>query len=110
MDIGYAIQNLIDNYDMTQKQLAKELNIPPATLNGYIKNHHEPDYQTLITIAKFFNVTVDYLLHYTAETKPAETRLVNNFRALDRYQQELVLSMTELMVKQNRARKMQKKS
>lgn len=110
MNIGYAIQNLIDNNNMTQKQLAKELNIPPATLNGYVKNHHEPDYQTLIAIAKFFNVTVDYLLHYTAETKPAETRLINHFRALDRYQQELILSMAELMAKQNKSKRIKKKS
>ncbi len=109
MDIGYAIQNLLDNNNMTQKELAKEINIPAATLNGYIKNHHQPDYQTLITIAKFFNVTVDYLLHYTVESKPAETKLVNNFRSLDHSQQELVLSMTELMIKQNKAKRMQKK-
>lgn len=110
MDIGYAIQNLLDNNNMTQKQLAAVLNIPAATLNGYVKNHHEPDYQTLINIAKYFNVTVDYLLHYTAETTPAETRLIENFRSLDSSQQEVISAMADLMVKQNKARKIPKKS
>lgn len=109
MDIGYAIQNLLDNNNMTQRELARQINIPPATLNGYIKNNHEPDYRTLIDIAKFFNVTVDYLLHYTVETKPSETRLIESFRMLDNSQQEVVLSMTELMAKQNRAKRKQKR-
>ncbi|MBQ8883837.1 MAG: helix-turn-helix transcriptional regulator, partial [Oscillospiraceae bacterium] len=63
MDIGYALQNLLDNNNMTQKQLAIAIKISPNTLNGYIRNNHQPDYETLISIAKFFNVTVDYLLH-----------------------------------------------
>ena len=108
MDIGYAIQNLLDNNNMTQKELARQLGMAAPTLNGYIKNNHQPDYQTLIDIAKFFNVTVDYLLHYTAGTKPAETRLIENFRSLDRSQQEVVSAMAELMEKQNRAKRIQK--
>lgn len=102
MDIGYAIQNLLDNNNMTQKELAERLKIGNSTMNGYIKNNHQPDCQTLIDIAKIFNVTVDYLLHYTAGEKPAETRLIENFRQLDNSQQEVLSAMAEFMVGQNR--------
>ena len=108
MDIGYALQNLLDNNNMTQKQLAIAIKISPNTLNGYIGNNHQPDYETLISIAKFFNVTVDYLLHYTVESKPAETRLIENFRSLDNSQQEIISTMAELMVKQNKKEKNRK--
>lgn len=101
MDIGYAIQNLLDNNDMTQKELAERIRIAPSTINGYIKNNHEPDYETLIRIAEFFNVPVDYLLNYSVKKTPAETRLVENFRILDKNQQEILSSLAELMVKQN---------
>lgn len=108
MDIGYAIENLLDKNDMTQKELAESLQIGKTTLNGYIRNNHQPDYETLISIAKFFNVTVDYLLHYTVESKPAETRLIENFRSLDNSQQEIISTMAELMVKQNNKAKNRK--
>lgn len=108
MDIGYAIENLLDKNDMTQKELAESLQIGKTTLNGYIRNNHQPDYETLISIAKFFNVTVDYLLHYTVESKPAETKLIENFRSLDNSQQEIISTMAELMVKQNNKAKNRK--
>ena len=105
MDIGYAIQNLLDNNNMSQKELAEKLQIAPSTLNGYIKNNHEPDYKTLICIADFFNVPVDYLLNRTTKSKPAETKLIENFRSLDNGQQEIICSLAEMMIKQNKKKR-----
>ncbi|MBQ7236493.1 MAG: helix-turn-helix transcriptional regulator [Clostridia bacterium] len=47
---------------LTQKEVAKQLNISTTCYAGYEQGYREPDYQTLRKICKFFNVTSDYLL------------------------------------------------
>lgn len=37
MSLGENLRNLIDERDMTQKELAKILNIAASTLGGYIQ-------------------------------------------------------------------------
>ena len=39
-----------------------ELHIASTTLSGYINNHREPDFSTLIRMAHYFDVSTDYLL------------------------------------------------
>ena len=47
---------------LTQDELAKSLNISPSAISMYETGAREPDLNTLVNIAKFFNVTTDYLL------------------------------------------------
>lgn len=47
---------------LTQKEVAKQLNISTTCYAGYEQGYREPDYQTLRKICKYFNVTSDYLL------------------------------------------------
>jgi transcriptional regulator with XRE-family HTH domain len=47
---------------LTQNQLAKKLNVSDATINRYEKGLREPNFNLLIQIARFFDVTTDYLL------------------------------------------------
>lgn len=56
MNIGNTILNLLDKNNMSQRELAIKLQIAPTTLNGYIKNKHEPDCTTLKSIAETFGV------------------------------------------------------
>ena len=48
MNFGKQLEQLIEDNDISQKQLAKALNIAPTTLNGYLHNYREPDFSTLI--------------------------------------------------------------
>ena len=59
MNIGNVIINLLDKNNMSQRELAVKLKIAPTTLNGYIKNKHEPDCTTLKSIAKIFGVSAN---------------------------------------------------
>lgn len=45
----------------TQTELAKILNIPVKNLSNYEVGRTEPDIQTLIKLANYFNVSLDYL-------------------------------------------------
>lgn len=53
----------------TQLQIANDLGIKQQTVS-YYANGREPDYDTLITIAKYFGVSLDYLLGVSDCKKP----------------------------------------
>ena len=60
MTIGNNILALLYQRDISQKQMAIDLDIAPSTLNGYINARREPDYDTLIKFAQYFL----YLRHH----------------------------------------------
>jgi len=59
---GERLAKLRKERGLTQKQLAKHLQISKSTLAMYETNKREPDFETLIFISKFFEVSIDYLL------------------------------------------------
>jgi len=50
---------------LTQDDMSTTLGISRAALSHYEKGRREPDYDTLITIADFFKVSLDYLMGRT---------------------------------------------
>lgn len=57
---------------LKQKELAKNLNIAYTTYNAYETKDITPPVEILIRIAKYFNVSVDYLLGVENETSVNE--------------------------------------
>lgn len=47
---------------LTQKDLAEKLNMQNTAISKYELNERKPDTETLLKIAKYFNVSTDYLL------------------------------------------------
>ncbi len=92
---------LIEEQDLTQKQLAYDLKIPVSTLGGYVQGTSEPDFQTLKIIANYFDVTTDYLLDfYTNQVKSSkEVDLLRIFRSLSPEQQDLYLEQGKAFIK-----------
>lgn len=52
--------------NLPQKEICKAVNIPQNTYSQYENNKREPDYNTLLKLANYFNVSVDYLIGRTA--------------------------------------------
>lgn len=50
---------------ITQLKLAMDLNMNQNSISRYETGDHEADYETLIKIADYFNVSIDYLLERT---------------------------------------------
>lgn len=48
--------------NLTQSDLAKKLGIPRTTYSNYENGNRQPDYETLEKIARYFEVTSDYLI------------------------------------------------
>ena len=70
MNIGSRLKQLRIEYGILQKDLAEQLNLSQQTISLYESNRRQPDYNTLKTIAKFFNVSTDYILGITNIRKP----------------------------------------
>ncbi len=92
MIFGNILRDLIELNNLTQKQLGQELNIAPSTIGNYVRNIREPDHSTLIEIAKYFNVSTDYLLGHSCKDKLShdEEALINVYRKLGAQQKKIL--------------------
>lgn len=58
---GKTLRKLRKANNLTQTQLANSLGLAFSTISMYERGVREPDFETLETIADYFNVTMDYL-------------------------------------------------
>lgn len=65
MEFANRLKRLRKELKLTQEQLSHELNIARSTISGYETERKEPDYDTLIYIANYFDVSIDYILGRT---------------------------------------------
>ncbi len=54
---------------ISQLRLAMDLNMNQNSISRYENHEREADYETLIRLADYFNVSVDYLLERTDNPK-----------------------------------------
>ncbi len=95
MKFSNRLENLLEEHNLTQRKLSTELHIAPSTLNGYLRKNREPDYDTLIKISKYFNVSTDYILGVTNIRNP-----YNHGECFDDKEEELLGIYRELMPKE----------
>jgi len=72
MSFADRLKQLRREMDLTQEELAKQINKSRSTVAGYEAERKEPDYDTLRRISKIFNVSIDYLLGRTDIRNPAD--------------------------------------
>ena len=71
MTFGDRLRKLRKQMDMTQDQVAKNLNIVRSTYAYYETGKTCPDFSTVVRLAHLFNVTTDYLLDAETDTQLA---------------------------------------
>lgn len=59
------LKELREKKDISQLKLALDLHINQNSISRYENGQREADYKTLIAIADYFNVSIDYLLERT---------------------------------------------
>lgn len=62
MTFGQNLKYLREIHHVKQDDLAAYLKVTRSAIAGYETRGKQPDYEKLIQIAKYFNVSVDYLL------------------------------------------------
>ena len=65
MEIGKKLRELREGESLTQQKLAEALQIPRVNYTRYETNVARPDYETLIKIADFYDVSLDEIFERT---------------------------------------------
>lgn len=66
MEFGNILAELRQDRGMLQKDLAALLNVSVSTVSNYETGAHFPDIESLMRLADYFDISVDYLLGRTA--------------------------------------------
>ena len=85
----------------TQRQLAEAIGVSQQSVNKYENHNIEPDIETLIRIADYFNTSVDCVIGHgkerisgsdsdTLELSAAERELIRRYRLLDPKQRKCI--------------------
>lgn len=75
--LGDRLKNLRSAKKLTQEDLAERIGVSRGTYAHYEINKRQPDYDTLIKLADFFEVSTDYLLR-GEEYKSKAKRILDN--------------------------------
>ena len=61
MDLGKKLKELRKLYNLTQEELAKKIGISRVNYTRYERGKVRPDYETVIKIADFYDISLDEL-------------------------------------------------
>ncbi len=107
MTIGNRIRVLLEEKNTTQAALADALHISTSTLSSYMTGRTKIPGEIVAQIARYFNVTTDYLLGLTPDCAAnlpltdSERNLLLDFRTLSKNQKELIAVNVRCMKEQN---------
>lgn len=61
----FRLKELRERNNISQVKLAMDLNLNQNSISRYENEEREADYKTLISLADYFNVSIDFLLGRT---------------------------------------------
>lgn len=73
--LGVRIKQLRKESKLTMKELGSRFGLSESTISGYENGNREPNIGTLIKLADFFEVTVDYLIGRANVLKPTQEKI-----------------------------------
>ncbi|MBQ8783893.1 MAG: helix-turn-helix transcriptional regulator [Clostridia bacterium] len=59
------LRDLREDMDLTQDELVKRLGMHKTTYTNYEQGKREPPFDLIIKLAKFYNVSIDYIAGLT---------------------------------------------
>ena len=95
------LKKLREDASISQKALAEAIGVSQQSVNKYENHNIEPDIETLIRIADFFETSVDYLIGHTSirrkieevhifELNDRESKVMEQYRSLTSKQKACV--------------------
>lgn len=104
MNFSDKLRCLIEEQNLTQKKVANDLNIAPSTMGGYVQGSSEPDFETLKRLARYFDVSTDYLLNVQSNNcnNLVEDELLRVFRSMTAEQQHLFIEQGKVFLRANK--------
>lgn len=100
------LRQLREDAKISQKQLAEAIGVSQQSINKYENHNIEPDIQTLICIADYFDTSVDYIVEHTDmrrkmenvtayELNAEECRIIDQYRKLSKKQRTGVAAVID---------------
>lgn len=77
------IQTIRENLNLTQKTVSSDLGLTQQAFSRYERGEREPDLETLMKLADYFQVSVDYLIGH--DCKNITDRPVSSLAETDNY-------------------------
>lgn len=74
--LGHRIRFLRDERNLSQKEMARQLNISNVQLNRYESGARKPDPDMIVQIADYLHVSTDYLLGRTSSIQETPSAYV----------------------------------
>lgn len=95
------LKSLREQAGISQKRLAESIGVSQQSVNKYENHNIEPDIETLIHIADYFDTSVDYLIghsdidHRIEHLQPydlndTEMNLIKKYRSLSKRQRQSI--------------------
>jgi transcriptional regulator with XRE-family HTH domain len=115
MTLGQKLKKLRKDRDLGQVELAKKLGASVVSISNYETDKTIPSSDTLIKIAKVFNITVDYLI----SGQPQDVIQIKNKELLKRVEQldrlnpdalKSLIDMMDLVINTQRIKELSKAS
>lgn len=97
------LKKLRNEYNISQQQLADVIGVSQQSINKYENHNIEPDIETLKTMAKFFNTSIDYLVGYGDNKMEFNNtqELLRLFNLMTAQQQSIFIEQGRAFIKAN---------
>jgi transcriptional regulator with XRE-family HTH domain len=93
MTLGDRIQDLRKKNDLTQAELAKEINVSHTQMARYEIKGVQPPADVLKSLADFFSTSIDYIVNGTGSDKIQQT--MDDAELISQFQKIETLPVTE---------------
>ncbi|MBN2984001.1 MULTISPECIES: helix-turn-helix domain-containing protein [Cohnella] len=75
MTMGHRLRELRLNRSLSQEEVARHIGITRSAYSHYEINNRQPVYETLIKLAEFFDVSLDYIIGGNPSSHPEDGTL-----------------------------------
>lgn len=100
------ILDLIKEYKTTKAQLERECGLSNGTIHNWEKGKNNPSYGAIVKIAKFFNVSENYIMGEMEEevisTEKTRGALLEKYDQLSAEQQKDVIRYMEFLLSESK--------
>jgi transcriptional regulator with XRE-family HTH domain len=103
MTLGERLKKLRTNRGLFLSDLTKIIGVGKSTISGYEHNRKKPKQETLIKLAEFYGVTVDYLLGQDNSIDNLETEFPEAIQLIRKANSELSEEGKEILIKMMKA-------
>ena len=99
MEFNERLSNLLNESGISQRELAKEINIDEAALSKYVSGVRKPRMDILVNIARVLSVSVEYLA--TGNNRNEDFNTVKNLvcRNISTMSDSQKLELVEIILK-----------